>query len=218
MRRKCLSILVMMFIVLASFPAASFAETSESRRIEGELYREARGMETVCIDNKLYQYSYYSSPTTGDKAIAVKDVAAGVTDFVTIKDNTVYLNGEAVGSIEDVNENEALYNGATPFKAAGTWKYLGGKSKRVTWAKGTARAIVAAIIAGALSYAATASAVIAATGATVMGILASQTTGGTVTYKVYSRTAGKLTNYKWVWSFKASTGDKYGPYTSYTSV
>ena len=215
MKKKYVAILLVMVLSVSLFTVNSFAETAKYQ-IEGGTYEKIRNTETVNIDNKLYQYSYYSNPLTNDRAIEVRNISDEVTDYVTIINNIVYLNGDAIGSIEE--GDDSFGSDSRSLKAAGSWKKLGSNSKRITWAKGTANAIVAAIIAGALSYAATASTVIAATGVAVIGVLASQTTGGTVSYTVYSRKAGKLTNYKWSWKFKASTGDKYGPYTSYTSV
>lgn len=42
--------------------------------------------------------------------------------------------------------------------------------------------------------------------------------GGRVKSKIYEMKAGKITNYKHIWSFTTNSGIKYGDYTSYITV
>ncbi len=167
--------------------------------------------EDIIIDGTLYHYNYFYDDNNNIEINIVNTVTNAVDD-VEIIDEKIYVNDDLVGTIENVPSEIDNING--PRKS---YSYRGQKSKYISWAKGTTAAVVAAVIGAALGGMG-GGLVGAAMGAAALGTLAAQTTGGTVTYKVYEQKTGKLTQYKWVWKFKASTGDTYGWYTSYTSV
>ena len=61
--------------------------------------------------------------------------------------------------------------------------------------------------------------VIAAMGTTALGVLAASSGGGTVNVELQWFYAPFVTpQYRYIWSFKASTGDKYGPYISHVTM
>lgn len=55
-------------------------------------------------------------------------------------------------------------------------------------------------------------AIIAAMGAGTLGVLAAQSSGGTVYYELQMERYNGLAQYRYLISFTANTGDAYGPY------
>ena len=102
-------------------------------------------------------------------------------------------------------------------KAAPAYTYLGAKSKKISWGKATTAAVLASMIATVLGYIGGA-AIIGAVGSASLGVIASAASNGVVNAKTYSRKTGKITNYKYIWSFTPSGSRKYGDYTSYVTV
>ena len=208
MKVKRISMLVALLLFIA-IPATSFAETS-NLKISAEVSNNNLRTEMVSIDNTLYRYTICSSPSSSNSLITVLNTSTGKADIVIIKDDTVYLNGRVIGAIKD----DGIVSEDTVSKAArSSWVKIGKNHRRITWAEGTSAAVVAAIFAGAIG---TPVAGVISFG--VISVIAAQATGGTIYYTIYRRKVGKLINYKWVWSFRASTGDRYGPYTSYSTV
>ncbi len=164
-----------------------------------------------------YQYDY-SKRGTGTM-VKVTNLSSGTTDEVFVTESTVYLNDKKIGTISEEDSSEiAISNSTALAKKGSVWKKCGSKTKRITWAKGTKTAIIAAVIGAALGGAATGRMIFAAMGAAALSTLAAQRTGGKISYTLYKSKVGKYMRYKWVWKFKASTGDSYGPYKSYATV
>lgn len=142
------------------------------------------------------------------------------------KDNVVYdekleqifVDGELVASISDTLDNDSAVNENYGSRKAPAYKYLGSKTKRITWKKGVSVAVLAALVALAINGNVGAAAVIAKVGATALSVIAGSSINAVVTTKTYSRTAGKITNYKFVWTFKPNKHEKCGPYTIYATV
>ena len=107
-------------------------------------------------------------------------------------------------------------NGLQPYATDG-WETLSNETHYVSWAKGTTVAVVAGVIAiylGSLGVAG----VIAAMGTGALSILAASAIGGTVYLKLqWFQAAFVAPQYRYLWSFKASTGDKYGTYVSHVT-
>lgn len=210
MKKRYILISVLIAAVLfITIPSTAFAEASHLN-VSKEISDINARTEIVLIDNISYKYTYFSDPSTANTLIIILNTSTRETDVVTINNGRVYLDGKIVGSIE---AKESMTENAIPKASSSSWVQIGSGKKYVSWAKGTATAVVAAIIAGAIGSPVS---VVIALG--VISVIAAQCSGGTVYYTVYKRQAGKITNYKWVWSFKASTGDKYGPYTVYSTV
>lgn len=94
------------------------------------------------------------------------------------------------------------------------WINLGNSSHRISWAQGTTAAVVATAIAGGLGIAGCGKAcVIGAIGSGALGVLASASSGGTVTVttRMNQPIVGSPT-IEYTWRFKANTGDTYGPF------
>ena len=141
----------------------------------------------------------------------------GTVDIVKyeVEKSEIYLNGEKVS--ETITESSKVEEKVNSTFRAKRYSYVGSKKKRISWGKATSVAILAAMIAAAVGSLG-GTAVIGAMGIGTLGALAGASGGGTVKTKIYSLKAGKITNYKYVWSFTASTGDRYGNYTSYITV
>ena len=60
-------------------------------------------------------------------------------------------------------------------------------------------------------------AVIAAMGLSALSVIAASSSGGVVTATVYKLNSNITHQYRYVWSFTASTGDYYGLYTTLTN-
>lgn len=85
-------------------------------------------------------------------------------------------------------------------------------SYKISWKLGTTVSVVAGALAVYLPSLGAAG-VIAAMGSGSLSILASAATGGTLNVKYEWYQVGITTpQYRYYWSFKASTGDTYGPY------
>lgn len=82
---------------------------------------------------------------------------------------------------------------------------------------GLRAALLASMIATVLGYIGGA-AIVGAVGSVSLGVIASAASNGVVNAKTYSRKTGKITNYKYIWSFTPSGSRKYGDYTSYVTV
>lgn len=130
------------------------------------------------------------------------------------------LNGEICSSQHD--EGEFFQNKARTFfnmtkVSSENWIYWGSSSHRITFAEGTAVAVIAGMIAAAVGQIGGA-AVIAAMGLSALSVISANSIGGTVSTKVYKFNSSLITQFRYDWSFRASSGDKYGPYTTLTKI
>lgn len=180
--------------------------------VKGDIYKN-KEKEIVKIEGINYTYNYFYD-NDGNRTIKITNSFDESVDIISYDNDLgeIILNGEKISEmiLEENGEAEIATREAN-------YSYLGSRSKRISWGK----AAVAATVAGAIAVAVGnigGAAVIAAMGIAALGALASTAGGGVVKTKVYSLKAGSFTNYKYVWSFTASTGDKYGNYTSYITV
>lgn len=201
--KKFLSIflsLIMIFIFTIPTFAASITTANYN------LYTNEES-ETVMIDGTSYTYQFYY--INGNRAVDIINNDSGHIDKLVYNSTTseMYLNDKQFSTINNITSipSPAFTNG---------WESLGTSSHYVSWAQGTTAAIVAGAIAiylGSLGPAG----VIAAIGIGVLGILASSSSGGTITVEgqwLYLPLTAP--QYRFIWSFTAGTGDKYGPYVS----
>lgn len=163
--------------------------------------------ESIEIDGILYTYTY-SYDDNESRTITITNDQDEMVDTIKYEESSsiIYLNGSSIGKVDFSNES------VIPM-ASDNWIYIGSGSTNISWAMGTTTAVVAGAIAVALPGAGTLG-IIAAMGTGTLGILAASAIGGTVSMSSYRANTTAVISYKYIWSFKASTGDKYGPYTT----
>lgn len=172
--------------------------------------------EIVLIDGKEYKYE--------DEYVNGKEI----THIINLTDNTedtlyydsengiVFLNDVPIAYIEKMSTEtiEMFENNISPLATTG-WRYHDTSSHRITWVQGVTAAVLAGVIAAVIPGVGKA-AVIAKIGLTALGVIAAACAGGTVTCKTYTQVLldGKV-QFRYDWTFKPSTGETYGPYSSY---
>lgn len=166
--------------------------------------------ETVNIDGISYTYLYYYE--NGNRAIDIVDNESGQVDklIYDASHSEMYLNGSEVPIVDCTTTTPA------PAYTDG-WESLGKSSQYISWGKATTAAVVAGMIAIYLGSLGTAG-VIAAMGVGALGVIAANSSGGTLTSDLqwyYALFVSPM--YRYIWSFKAGTGDTYGPYVSHVT-
>lgn len=169
------------------------------------MYEEEQ-VEVVNISDVNYSYSYFYE--NGNRTILITNDANDTVDKVWFDEetSTIYLNGEVFAiPIGDSHQNDISL-------AATGWQTISSSSHYISWAKGTTVAVVAAALAVYLGTLGTAG-VIAAMGTAALGTLAANAIGGTLYVKLQEYYVPLSTpQYRYEWSFTASTGTSYGPY------
>lgn len=184
-----------------------FAATSAE--FEYSLY-ENGVYETVNIEGTDYTYHYYYEGN--HRAISITNDKDKSVDKIVYDENALVMHvNNQTYKVEKTKDN-----GLQPYATDG-WETLSNETHYVSWAKGTTVAVVAGVIAiylGSLGVAG----VIAAMGTGALSILAASAIGGTVYLKLqWFQAAFVAPQYRYLWSFKASTGDKYGTYVSHVT-
>lgn len=167
--------------------------------------------ETLRIDGSVYTYTY-SYDDSGNRVVTLNNVQSDSINTIIVdkKSGIIQSNEKTIGTIEESSSNTSSVRKAAA--SSSSWKKESSGTKRISWAKGTTTAAVVAAIAAGLGV--TSGSVLLVMGATALGVLAGSTSGGTITWTKYARTrTARKPERKLVWSFKASSGDKYGPYT-----
>ena len=166
--------------------------------------------ETISIDGVKYNY-YYSYDADGNRVIELYDNSTNKTSTIVNDENRGIIteNGVTIATIDDIQQTK---QSSKKLAASSSWKKESSGTKKISWAKGTSTAAVAAALAAGLGV--SGGSLIAIMGLTALGVLAGNASGGTITWTKYVRTrTARKPERKLVWTFKASTGDKYGPYT-----
>lgn len=165
--------------------------------------------ETLYIDGTSYTYNYYYE--NGSRAIDIINNESGHIDKIVYneEDKTISLNENQLAVIG--NTVSTLDLGFTD-----GWESLGTSSHYISWAESTTTAVIAGMIAIYLGSLGTAG-VIAAMGVGALGIIAANANGGTITAELQWYHSLFYTQYRYIWSFEASTGDTYGPYISHVT-
>lgn len=175
----------------------------------------SEAVETLNIDGINYTYQYHYKD--GNRAITVTNDANNNIEEILYdtSSGTLYLNDEVLGIVE--NESEQLEESEQYGVSAAayyTWETLSSESHRISWLKGTTTGMVCGAIAAYLGTLGPAG-VLAAMGTGAVGVLAASSSGGTLYLKLQSFQAPPAAvQYRYLWSFKASTGDVYGTYIS----
>jgi len=167
------------------------------------------------IDNEVYVFTN-SVDRNGNTKTIITNLNTNTSDVLTTNDDSTefYLNGGLVATVSEQSIKE--FPKPKSLARSDSYTYIGTTTKNITWIKATTTAVVAGVIAAAIGI--TGGAVIAVMGLTALGVIAAQSSGGKITTKTYEMRTPSVVNYKFVWNFTASTGDSYGPFTSYTTV
>ncbi len=173
---------------------------------EDSLYESGK-YETVNIDGTNYTYHYYYEGNS--RVISITNDMDNSVDKIIYNENehSMYVNNKVY------KMGEISHNVLQPYATNG-WETTSNETHYVSWAKGTTVAVVAGIIAICLSGLGAAG-VIAAIGPGALSVLASSAVGGTVYLKLqWLYSAFTVPQYRYLWSFKASTGETYGTFVS----
>ncbi len=206
---KRLFTMIMVVILMFSITIqTTFAATTVGATYD--LYANEES-ETLDIEGINYTYNYYYE--NGCRAIDIVNNESGQIDKLVYDelDGTIFLNEDQFVTVDNDCSAQALgyTNG---------WEPLGKKSSHyISWGEATTAAVVAGMIAIYLGSLGTAG-VIAAMGVGALGVLAASASGGTLTVECQWYHTLFFTQYRYIWSFKASTGDTYGPYISTVSM
>ena len=175
--------------------------------------------ETVTIDEVEYTYHYMYNDN-GDKVVSISNNENDHVDVIVAEEDTgnIELNGEFCG-YNKITMGTIFDNimSARAMARATNWKYLGSANKYVSWAMGTSVAAVAGVIGVALDHI-TGAQVLFTMGGVVVGAIASNSIGGTVSMKIYKFNSSAITQFRYDWKFRARNGDNYGPYMNLTQV
>lgn len=206
-RRLFIMFLVTMFMLSITIQP-TFAATHTG--LQYDLYVN-EASETVNIGGTTYTYYYYYE--NGDRAINIVNHESGYTDKIVYDEteSKIYLNGNQFAVIN--------YTVCTPALAyTDGWESLGACSYYISWGTATTAAVVAGMIAiylGSLGP----RGVIAAMGIGALGIIAANSSGGTLSADLQWYHVPLMTpQYRYIWTFEASTGDTYGPYISLVTL
>lgn len=198
-----------MLFSCASVAYASNQSFSPETKYGTDLFAENYS-EMATIEGTKYTFDY--AYVNENKVVTITNMNETTVDTIVYNEaeGVFYLNGVAYAWIETVE---------TPFSLATRsndgWTFRGESSHRITWAQGAGTATVAIAIATCLPGLGWIG-VIGAIGIGALGTIAGASIGGTITTALYTMWApNNKTQEKFVWSFRASTGDYYGPYTYY---
>ena len=129
----------------------------------------------------------------------------------------VYCKNNPINYVDPSGHKYYATKDKKPKKQKAPFKYIGGKTRKISWVKGTVASKVSSVIAKKLPQV---DRIIVAIkiGLDVLSEVASACAGGTLKYKWYSRKVGQYMNYKTVWSVKFNNGLKTGTIISYSNV
>lgn len=160
--------------------------------------------ETINIDGINYTYDFYYE--NGNRVVKITNDMNKHIDKIIYDEELgiIYLNGVISARVSENKTQNA--------RAMGEWETLSKDSKYITWGKGISTAALAASISVVLGFLGPAG-VIAAMGTSALGVIAAGAIGGTVNVELQMYQLPLVApQYRYIWSFKASTGDFYGPY------
>jgi hypothetical protein len=208
-------------IIFVSIPISNaFADGTT-----GDIYAQ-KLTENINIEGVQYQYKYYYD-NSGEKCISVTNKSTSETNIIRYdeKASSIYLDSKKIATIKSKeNPNELIkkdipkFNLETLTKSSSDgWKLQGTKHKYITWAEGVAAGIIAGAIAAVLGNI-SAGTIVAVIGFGALSVLGASCAGGTVHWTTYYQTSLLAWHYKVNWSFKASTGDRYGTYTYFYNI
>ena len=211
------AVLTLTIFMTASVPA--FAGNNVQQEVSGYDVYESELIECVNVSGIDYTYQYYYDDE-GNRTINVIDGQTNELTVVKYDEATsqVYADGNVIATVEPVHLIKVEEASMLSAQSDDSWVHLAGPdSYRITWAKGTAGGMVAAAIAAGVGSVLTSSYIVGIMGAAALAYLGQSCTGGTITMTVYKWNSNIIHQYKYVWSFLASTGDNYGPFEYITN-
>lgn len=164
--------------------------------------------EIVEIEGTNYKYDYYLED--GMRKVDITNMSTNTMDRIVYNPSTytMYLNGSIFST-----KTEPLITPYSLRTTADGWEIVSTDSHYISWAEGTSVAVIAGMIAAALGFGVGGAAIIGAIGFEALSVLAAASTGGTVYVELHMFTAPfAQPQYRYMWTFTASTGDKYGPF------
>lgn len=172
-----------------------------------------KSVEYAKIDDVNYRFSIDSSVSY--KKIVVEDSLGNVdTIYNDYTEGNIYLNLNKICDSERIglNPNGDEHDDLITLLGLNKWTRISSSSHYVSWKKGTTVAVVAAAIASLTSGLGPVG-VIASIGLSSISALAASAIGGRLYVSLYNMrdNLGKM-YYRYEWSFKASTGEYFGPY------
>lgn len=215
MAKKITSIALAMILLITCSLGATTALAAESNDNTGQ-------NETIVIDGSVYEFeeAYWN----GMPATYINNLTENTRDVVYYDEanGTIYWNGEPMAYIEKVSTTVAESGSGISPLAADHWTYKGRSSFKVTWAHKASVFVVATAISSVLVKVipmATAFKVLIWAGSAAIKGLAAAATGCTVQideyYHIYAD--GRI-QYRWDWTLIATTGEHYGPFTTYSDI
>lgn len=171
--------------------------------------------ETVTINEMDYTYKYFYN-NDNNKAVNIENETTGeVYQIEFIEDSqgniTAFDNGQIVGSISKVDYYTINNSSRAAWVSMGPTEY-----HYITWAQGTAAAVVGALIGAALGGI-TGSVIVGTVGTTILGTLGSQSTGCTISLDLYYMNLITAIQYMYVFGLTDTTNIYHGPFTVYTN-
>ena len=202
--KKFSTLLFAVMFLFSVFPGNSFVYAAEEEKISGY-------SERVVIEQETYTLSYYYEGE--DQYIEIYNEATEQSDILVYDRQTgyFYLNGNIVA---EVIHYQHTYSSVERQPALRSWVYEGYYSDYITYAQGISVTVLAAII-GAVVGGASAGAVIARAGATVLAAVAASSIGMTINYYLYSQDLIDGMSLWYQWQFIPSSGGVYGWYDIY---
>lgn len=165
------------------------------------------------------EYQYVDEYIDGKEITHIINLTENTEDILYYDEanGTIYLNNKPIAYVEDAISSENIFSeyGTSPF-ADNYWKWHDTSTKHITWIQGVTAAILAGIIAAVIPTVGKAT-VIAKIGLNALGVVAAACAGAYVDCVAYTHVLsdGKV-QLRYDWTFRPSTGDKYGPYSSYS--
>ena len=180
--------------------AAEVVETESSNTAADTLY----------IDGTNYTYEHDYS--RDKRTITISNDKNSDIDVIIydLGSSYLYLNGEIIGTVSStINVPVGYYSS----QADDGWEVLSSDSHKITWAEGTGTAAVLGALAVVLPSLGPVG-IAEAIGMGALATLAASSSGGTLDLEISMfHVPPKPPTYRYVWTFTASTGDVYGPYS-----
>lgn len=204
MYKKIISLLITIVTIATCFngviiSSASNTENSETFTIEGITYR----YEDLYLDGK--EVTRISNLTDNTEDILYYDKAS----------ETIYLNDKPIAILsKNFSSNFNINNGINPC-SDNYWNFHDRSTTNITWVQSVTAAVLAGIIAACIPGVSK-WAVLSRIGVSTLGVIAGACAGGKVICDAYTHvlTDGTV-QIRYDWTFKPSTGETYGPFSSY---
>lgn len=161
--------------------------------------------EVMEFDGVIYKYQY-SLDKNGNQITKIINTSTGKEDVLTFMDNTVLLNNENFASIESTMDTPSTITQ----RKMNEWINSGTYHKTIKWESNGEGYLVLAVISQAMSL--SQKLVKAAVGIGIFNTIASYCNGGTLHYSTWYYMSLLSTTHRYDWSFKASSGKRWGTY------